>query len=88
MMVFCGSDEMMRQLQLFSRSAGKGSKCLTTSILIASHQKSGTLLQDELLPAPRIAHVDRGIRVEHQAALLPRFVEIERHAGVIRFCET
>ena len=39
---------------------------------------------DELLPARSIAHVDRGIRVEHKAALLLLFIEIERHTGILR----
>ena len=58
--------------------------CLTTPTQIASLQNSKSFPGDKLLPASSIAHVDRGIRVEHQAALLPRFVEVERRAGITR----
>ena len=54
---------------------------MTTWIHIASYPKSVSL-HHELLPASSIAHVDRSIRVEHQAAFFLRFVEVEGHAEI------
>ena len=60
-------------------------KCLTTLIHSIPWKEKicRSLLRDEL-PASSIAHLDRGIRVEHQEALSLLFIEIERDAGIPR----
>ena len=46
------------------------------------------LLHHELHPALCIVYVDCRIREEHQTTLLPRFVEVDRHAWVLGLAAT
>ena len=50
----------------------------------ASENPVTSLPRNKLLPALCIAHVDRGIREEHEAAFLSRSVVVERYAGILR----